>query len=87
MVPGYTVGAELGHGGTAAVWSATDDGTGDPVALKVFDASGDDAAALLEEAARAAAVDHPGVVRVRDRGTAGDLAWIANQFAKSPVYA
>ncbi|MFL6072671.1 MAG: protein kinase domain-containing protein [Mycobacteriales bacterium] len=80
VIPGYTVGTELGHDGAAAAWSATHDATGDAVALTVFDATGDDADALLAEAALVASVDHPGVVRVREFGTAGGAAWIATDL-------
>jgi serine/threonine protein kinase len=57
------------------VWSAVEDATGETVAIKIFTTTGD-AAALLAEAHRASAVDHPGVVRVRDHGGTDDLAWI-----------
>jgi serine/threonine protein kinase len=74
-VPGYTLGTELGRGGMGTVWSAVEDATGAVVAIKIFSTTGD-AATLLAEAHRASAVDHPGVVRVRDHGGADDLAWI-----------
>ena len=77
VVPRYTLGTELGRGGMGAVWSAVEDATGETVAIKVFPLTGSgDAAPLLAEARRASAVDHPGVVRVRDHGSADDLAWI-----------
>jgi serine/threonine-protein kinase len=59
------------------VWSAVEDATGEPVAIKIFEpADPGDAASLLAEARRASAVDHPGVVRIRDHGSADGLAWI-----------
>jgi serine/threonine protein kinase len=77
VVPRYTIGTELGRGGMATVWSAVSDATGETVAIKIFEpADPDDAETLLAEAHRATAVDHPGVVRVRDHGRSGDLAWI-----------
>jgi serine/threonine protein kinase len=75
-VPGYTLGTELGRGGMGTVWSAVEEATGETVAIKIFTTTGD-AATLLAEAHRASAVDHPGVVRVRDHGGADDLTWIA----------
>ena len=77
VVPGYTIGTELGRGGMGTVWSATEDASGETVAIKVFElTSPGDAETLLTEARRATAVDHPRVVRVRDSGASGDLAWI-----------
>lgn len=84
-IPGYTLGTELGRGGAGAVWSAVDDATGDPVAVKVFETDGPEAAAaLLDEARRASAVDHPGVVRVRDQGRADGVAWIVMDLVPGP---
>ena len=77
VVPRYTLGTELGRGGMGTVWSAVEDATGETVAIKVFPLTDPgDAAPLLAEARRASAVEHPGVVRIRDHGSAGDLAWI-----------
>jgi serine/threonine-protein kinase len=59
------------------VWSAVEDATGETVAIKVFELTDPaDAETLLAEARRAAAVDHLGVVRVRDHGLSDDIAWI-----------
>jgi serine/threonine protein kinase len=59
------------------VWSAVEDATGEPVAIKIIAlADHGDAGTLLAEARRAATVDHPGVVRVRDHGGTDDAAWI-----------
>ncbi|MDN3358765.1 serine/threonine protein kinase [Actinomadura sp. DC4] len=72
MIPRYTLGAELGRGGMGTVWSAVEDATGENVAIKVVPLTDP----LLDEARRASAVDHPGVVRIRDHGAADDVAWI-----------
>ncbi|MGH3373801.1 MAG: protein kinase domain-containing protein, partial [Actinoallomurus sp.] len=77
MVPGYTIGTELGRGGMGTVWSAIENASGETVAIKIFElTSPGDAETLLTEARRATAVDHPRVVRVHGSGAAGDLAWI-----------
>ena len=66
----YRLGERLGKGGMGAVYEATDTETGDAVAVKtILDelaGDGDCLERLRREAVAASALDHPGIVRVRD---------------------
>ncbi len=76
-MPGYTLGTELGRGGMGTVWSATEDATGAAVAVKVVALTRPgEAETLLALARRASAIEHPGIVRIRDQGSGDGLAWI-----------
>lgn len=80
-VPGYTLHALLGRGGMGAVWSATHEASGAPVALKLIHRALDDR--FDDEARIVASLDHPHVVRLYDHGRLDDgaLAWLAMEQA------
>ncbi|MFC9895770.1 WD40 repeat domain-containing serine/threonine protein kinase [Nocardia sp. NPDC127579] len=88
VVGGYTVIRLLGVGGMGAVYLARHPRLPRDVAVKVLDtALGRDAKARARferEADIAARLDHANIVRVLDRGSAGDLLWIAMAFIDGP---
>lgn len=69
VVAGYAVSHLIGHGATSTVWAATDDDTGEAVAVKITDPAMDRAADVLAIAARESAVlervPHDHVIRLR----------------------
>src|SRR3954468_18358652 len=83
-VPGYTVEALIGRGGTGDVYRAMDERLGRPVALKVVSerVASDERyrARLLEESRRAASLDHLNVVPVYDGGGADGRLFLAMRY-------
>ncbi len=83
-IPGYRLVRELGRGGMGAVYEATHDATGERVAVKTVLPNVPATAAALAKFVREADIvrrlDHPGIVRFRDSGTAGGSAWFAMEF-------
>lgn len=74
-VPGFTVGRELGRGGSSTVWLITEDGTGRDFALKCFltdqspgsrraDVSGEEA--IRREIRILSVLDHPHLIKAHD---------------------
>jgi hypothetical protein len=89
--PGARVGrfrliGELGRGGMGVVFEAREEGSGARVALKVLPetrAWSPQAVARFErEAAAAARLDHPGIVRVLGSGVAEQRHWIAMELVE-----
>jgi serine/threonine-protein kinase len=74
-VPGYQLGALIGHGGMGEVVAAYDPRVGREVAIKrlrAAAASGDGVARFLREARIQARLEHPAIVPVHDLGTDPD---------------
>ena len=63
-MPGYTLHALLGRGGSGEVWRATPRRGGPPVAVKLLVAG--DPARQAREAALLGGLDHPHLVRLRE---------------------
>ncbi len=91
--PGYRLGrykveSEIAQGGQATVYRARDEETGDAVALKVIqgDLSGDATlrARLQQEAEAVRALDHPGIVAVREAGDIDGTVFIAMTLVEGP---
>ena len=89
LVPGeefgrYRVEAEIGRGGQAVVYRATQLDLDRPVALKVFDEGYLTRAGALErfrrEAIAAGRLEHPRIVPVYDAGDVGGRAYMAMRF-------
>lgn len=81
----HRIGAVLGRGGYAVVYRACDEATGTAVALKVLRAdrvSGVAVRRLQREAETAAALDHPGLVRVLDHGIAEQGPYLAMELVE-----
>ncbi|TDZ96439.1 serine/threonine-protein kinase [Mycobacteroides salmoniphilum] len=87
VISGYTVERVLGRGGMGTVYLAANPNLERPEALKILSAqaSRDPAfrARFMREASLAAALDHPNIVTVHNRGETpeGDL-WIAMQYVQ-----
>lgn len=84
-IPGYRIEAPLGQGGTAAVFRAIREQTGEAIALKVLSSEraedlGAAMARLEREAHIGRALAHPDIVPVIDFGRTEDLAWIAMEL-------
>jgi hypothetical protein len=85
VVSGYRIRRLLGSGGMGAVYLADDPNLPRPTALKVLSAElsrdPDFRARFIREADTAAALEHPQIVSVYNRGhTDDDQLWIAMQF-------
>jgi serine/threonine protein kinase len=87
MVPeiqNYTIVREIGTGGMAVVYEASDDRLQRTVAIKVLHPHlcKEQAAAdrFIREARAAAKIDHPNVVRVYDYGSKDDLRYIVMEY-------
>lgn len=81
----YRLGEVLGHGGFAVVYRAHDERRGLDVALKLLRADRIDASGLkrLErEAALAALVDHPNLVKVLEAGRDGDRVFLTLELVE-----
>ena len=77
----YRVRRLLGRGGTADIFEAVDELTGDQVAVKVVRSNDPEFARRLVEEARALeSLDGPGLVRLLDTGMVGDLAYLVMQY-------
>ena len=83
-IPGYRLVRVLGRGGMGIVYLAEHLPTGASVALKTILPKarlGPTALAkFVREADIVRQLDHPGIVRFRDSGTAGGMAWFAMEF-------
>lgn len=84
----YTLNRRLGSGGMADVWAAQDSELGREVAIKVlhenFARDPEFVERFRREAAAAAALQHPNVVAVFDRGQLPDSYYIAMEYVDGP---
>lgn len=84
IVAGYRLLEQIGAGGMAEVFRASDERLGRQVALKVLAArlAADTAfrARFIRESRAAAAVDHPNIVPIYDAGDAGGSLFIAMRY-------
>jgi serine/threonine protein kinase len=86
-VPGYRLAEPLGAGATGVVYAASRLTDGQPVAIKVVHPELVDPQyrdRLRREARLAAAVVHPGAVRVHEVGGEGDRAWLVMDRLSGP---
>ena len=83
-IPGYKILRQLGRGGMATVYLATQESVQRDVALKVMSptllADPDFGERFLREARIAAKLHHRHVVAVHDVGRAGDYHYIAMEY-------
>ena len=81
---GYRLNRKIGSGGMTEVYLAERESDGEPVVLKVLDASskgaGEHLARFIQEYALLSRIDHPNVVRIHDQGFTDDHAFIAMEF-------
>jgi serine/threonine protein kinase len=84
VLAGYRLEQQIGRGGMAVVFRATDDRLGRPVALKILSAelASDDAfrQRFIRESRAAAAVDDPHIIPVFEAGEADGVLFIAMRF-------
>lgn len=85
VLGGVTLARAIGRGATASVYAGLDTATQTPRAVKVWRAQPgtDDTASrerFLQEAQRAMALDHPGIVRVFGGGTQTGLTFIVMEL-------
>jgi eukaryotic-like serine/threonine-protein kinase len=80
----YRIQRKLGAGGMADVYLAEDQELGRRVAIKILDGRHANDAQFIErfrrEAKNAAALNHPNIVSIYDRGNAEDTYYIAMEF-------
>ena len=85
----YRVQSRLGSGGMAEVWSAEDSQLGRRVALKLlasrFAADPGFRERFRREAAAAAAMQHPNIVSIYDRGEWDGTSYIAMELVNGPT--
>jgi serine/threonine protein kinase len=83
-IPGYRIDGQLGKGGQAKVYLATDQAAGRQVAIKVlledFANDEDFARRFLREAETVSDLDHPNVVAVHDFGQADDTYFMVMEY-------
>ena len=83
-IENYTIRREIGTGGMAVVYEATDERLHRTVAIKILhphlskEQSASDR--FLREARAAAKIDHPNVVRIYDFGERADLSYIVMEY-------
>jgi len=93
MLGPYRIVRELGRGGQAVVYLATDERLGREVALKVLRAgafhlaSGDDMHRFRREAEVSARLEHPGICSVYEAAEAGGLPYIAMRHVRGETLA
>jgi serine/threonine protein kinase len=84
QIAGYTIEEQIGRGGMAVVYRASDRRLNRPVALKILapELASDEGyrQRFLREMRAAAAVDHPNIVPVFDAGEADGALFIAMRF-------
>jgi len=83
----YTVRSQIGRGGMADVFQATDEDLGVDVAIKLLKprmASDDLRARMVQEARAAAQVRHPNLVRVYGTGSLDGTAFIVMELLAGP---
>jgi serine/threonine protein kinase len=81
----YVPGDFVGRGGSGYVWKARHHQTHELVALKIIPFEGDTSLALerwLREAEVASSLDHPHILKIRDKGLINDgkAAWLALEW-------
>lgn len=83
-LPGLRLLGRVGTGSTGAVYLATREDDGLPVAVKVMQLGGRTTAAHLERLGREAellrGLDHPNVIRIHGAGRSADCAWLAMEY-------
>jgi serine/threonine-protein kinase len=83
-IEGFAVAERIGQGGMGEVFRCTQRKDGRPVAVKVLSQSlavvPDYVKRFEREAAAMAQLDHPGVVRLLDRGRTGPHCWISMEL-------
>ncbi len=84
QIPGYRVEQELGRGGMASVYLATQESVDRPVALKVMAGHlGGEAVfreRFIREGKLVARLNHPHIITIYDIGAVGDLLYIAMEY-------
>ncbi len=85
----YVVRELIARGGMASVYRATDKRLGRDIALKIMSSdllgqSADFSSRFRREARSAARLTHPGMVRVYDQGTDGDLNYLTMELIEGP---
>src|SRR5215217_2285994 len=87
----YRVDAELGRGGMARVYHATDTVLGRPVAVKVLSPQYSDDANFVtrfrREAQAAARLNHPNLVQVYDTGSDDGVHYIVMEYVDAKTLA
>ncbi len=85
----YMIERQIGSGGMADVYLATDQSLGRKVAIKILSDRYARDAAFVErfrrEAAAAASLRHPNIVTVYDRGEAMETSYIAMEYLDGPT--
>jgi Protein kinase domain len=70
-IPGVTIGVEIGRGGSASVWSGTQDSLGRAVAVKLLDSNHAESF-RRERAALVKLSEHPAIATVYDAGVTAE---------------
>ncbi len=86
VLPGYEIEEEIGRGAMSVVYRARQTALDRPVAIKVLKGDGDRDVSrvlrLLREARTAGRLNHPGIVRGIDAGTAGGLCYFVMEYVE-----
>lgn len=84
-IPGYKIDREIGKGGMATVYLATQESLDRSVVLKILDKVNSTAVAdmtqrFIDEGRIVASLHHPNIVTIFDIGTAGDELYISMEY-------
>lgn len=84
-IPGYKIDREIGKGGMATVYLATQESLGRSVVLKILDKVSSAAVAdmtqrFIDEGRIVASLHHPNIVTIFDIGTADDELYISMEY-------
>jgi len=86
-IPGYKIDREIGKGGMATVYLATQESLGRSVVLKILDKVNSAAVAdmtqrFIDEGRIVASLHHPNIVTIFDIGTADDELYISMEYVQ-----
>src|SRR5262245_44469263 len=85
-IPGYVIEREVGRGAMSVVYKARQTALDRPVAIKVLRSAGEldvnRVLRLLREARVTGSLNHPGIVRGIDAGTAGGHCYFVMEYVE-----
>ncbi|MCG8378449.1 MAG: protein kinase, partial [Proteobacteria bacterium] len=86
-IPGYKIDREIGKGGMATVYLATQESLERSVVLKILDSAQRDSAQdmtqrFIDEGRIVASLHHPNIITIYDIGLSGDDLYISMEYVQ-----